>query len=522
MSDSSDDGGAPLSEPTSRGELRTALGEGDPQRVAALIEAGADIRYKGEHGYDALLDAVHSRDVARDVQLLELLALLVAHGVDLSGISAYGESGLRVLSRLGRFDAVRLLLDAGADKSQLGWTPLMDAVVLGSLADVQAALAKGAALEEQDFWSRTAYLIALLMGDIAKAKLLRDHGADPSARGRCGVPPLFYAIQGHHPDVLRWLLQEGADVHQTNEFGMTALIEAVEDDDLECVEILLNAGADVNAGSDGAPLGRAGSRDIIMRLLDAGADPAELSHEGKRTVLGLTADEDDALAEVSLEDFRRAFTRSFGKDNPEPMNVPFWVAMIRCGVGAFAARERFEETCGRCAEPVWCAQRFGQSLTLLPDGSAIQIGGEHEDYYDADFCIYNDVLVHGRDGSIAIYGYPESVFPPTDFHTATQVGDSIYVIGSLGYLGKRRYGETPVYKLDVRSLRIERLDTRGEAPGWVHKHRAAAVSAHEIRIWGGTVITGSGSEESYEPVVNSFVLDLGRLLWRRASTPGSS
>jgi hypothetical protein len=28
---------------------------------------------------------------------------------------------------------------------------------------------------------------------------------------------------------------------------------------------------------------------------------------------------------------------------------------------------------------VWCAQRFGQSLSFLPDGRVIQIAGEHED-----------------------------------------------------------------------------------------------------------------------------------------------
>src|SRR5882672_8169907 len=101
-----------------------ALGEGDLQRARALIEAGADIHYNRDHGYDALIDAVHGRDVARDPRLLELLGLLVAHGVNLSGVSAYGESGLRVLSRLGRFDAVRVLLDARADNCQLAWTPL--------------------------------------------------------------------------------------------------------------------------------------------------------------------------------------------------------------------------------------------------------------------------------------------------------------------------------------------------------------------------------------------------------------
>ena len=86
---------------------------GDPDRVRALIEAGADVRYKREHGYDALIDAVHSHEVDRNPRLLEVLRLLVEHGADLSGESDYSETGLRVLSRIGRIDSVRLLLDTG-------------------------------------------------------------------------------------------------------------------------------------------------------------------------------------------------------------------------------------------------------------------------------------------------------------------------------------------------------------------------------------------------------------------------
>src|SRR3569833_1698276 len=115
----------PPSGPSLSADLNTALGEGYPQRVRALIEGGANPRYQRDQGYDALVDAVHGRDVARDPRQLEHLALLIAHGVQHSGVSVYGESGLRVLSRLGRFDGVRLLLDAGADKSHLEWTPLM-------------------------------------------------------------------------------------------------------------------------------------------------------------------------------------------------------------------------------------------------------------------------------------------------------------------------------------------------------------------------------------------------------------
>jgi hypothetical protein len=150
----------------------------------------------------------------------------------------------------------------------------------------------------------------------------------------------------------------------------------------------------------------------------------------------------------------------------------------------------------------------------------VQIGGEHEDSYDPDFCIYNDVFVYERDGSVAVYGYPESVFPPTDFHTATIIGNSIYVIGSLGYWGTRRPGETPVYRLDVRTLRMDHLHVSGDAPGWIYKHRAIATGPDGIRVWGGKVVTRRNDEESHEENSGSFVLDLKRLCWRRDSTPG--
>lgn len=496
-------------------DLANALGHGDPEEVAALIAAGADIRYKREHGYDALLAAVHGRDVARDPRLLELLRLLVASGADLNGISSYQESGLRVLSRIGRFDAVRLLLDAGADKSQLQWTPLIEAVALGSLAEVERLARAGAALEETDWWSRTAWLVALLGGDLAKAQLLGELGANVHARGRCGKPPLFYGVESHHPEIVRWLLAIGQDVEQIDEFGCTPLMCAVDCDDLEGIEILLGAGADVDRDAEsGSVLGRAETQVIAKRLLDAGADPRRLSQAGQRALCGL-GEVAEELAGVSEEEFRRARTPTFGTTNPDHRHEPFWEGMIRAGISGFQAARLFDPGSPHGVSPVWCAMRFGQSITFLPDGRVVQIGGEHEDYYDPDFCIYNDVFVHGANGSITIVGYPEAVFPPTDFHTATLVDGAIYVIGSLGYAGTRRYGETPVYRLDVGTLRMERLDPSGEAPGWIYEHRAARLRPREIRVSGGTVVTEEGTEEIYQDNPSAFVLDLERLFWRR-------
>lgn len=87
-------------------------------------------------------------------------------------------------------------------------------------------------------------------------------------------------------------------------------------------------------------------------------------------------------------------------------------------------RAAFDDT-DSLDEPVWCFHRFGKSITEFPDGRIIEIGGEHEDYYDPDFCIYNDVVVHYGGGRFEIFGYPEEVFPPTDSHSATLVGDVI-------------------------------------------------------------------------------------------------
>src|SRR5262245_53013448 len=43
--------------------------------------------------------------------------------------------------------------------------------------------------------------------------------------------------------------------------------------------------------------------------------------------------------------------------------------------------------------PFWSWQRYGRTSTPLPDGRIIHIAGEHEDAYDTDFCIYNDIVV---------------------------------------------------------------------------------------------------------------------------------
>ena len=231
------------------------------------------------------------------------------------------------------------------------------------------------------------------------------------------------------------------------------------------------------------------------------------------TVWGVRFHPDGTLLDVALNEFMRASKPRFGTANPALMQEPFWQGMIRSGVNAYQAAQHFK-TNDEDIHPVWCAQRFGQSITFLENGLIVQIAGEHEDSYDPDFYIYNDVFVHHPDGTIQIYGYPEASFPPTDFHTATLVGEYIYIIGSLGNYGARQYEQTPVYRLDTRNFSIARVSTQGDNPGWIYKHRAKRLSDQEIQIQGGTIVSVIKGDEQFVENDASYILDLISGAWR--------
>lgn len=202
--------------------------------------------------------------------------------------------------------------------------------------------------------------------------------------------------------------------------------------------------------------------------------------------------------------------RQFGTRNPERMINPHWEWMVRNRAWPTKAREcsgipndvlrssyANRDPDYPYGTPDWCfAGRYGQTRTKLPDGRVICIAGEFEDWYDVDFCIYNDVVVlrpalGAQDvtpdsGDIEIYGYPAALFPPTDFHSASLVSSGIYLIGCLGYEEHRAEHLTPVFLLDTNSFRIDPVTTTGACPGWIHGHHAMCDAASgSISVRGG-------------------------------------
>jgi hypothetical protein len=245
---------------------------------------------------------------------------------------------------------------------------------------------------------------------------------------------------------------------------------------------------------------------------------------------------------ITRELFEQQRHPRFGKSNPERMHVAFWDWMIRgdktlpadrtgkladiglvirdgmlkSAYGPYRARDFFGIPMNREDGPIWTFDRMGATKNQLPDGRLVFIGGEHEDFYDPDFCIYNDVIVFGLDREIEIYGYPKEIFPPTDFHTATLVGGRIVIVGGLGYKNERVFGYTPTYDPDLSNFQISKLGTKGEMPGWISKHQAELdAKGSAITIWSGETIQEISGKQHYLKNSEEFSLDLSSGVWRR-------
>jgi ankyrin repeat protein len=496
--------------------LGFAIQSGNIDKIKYLLEIGVNIHPPGANGCDVLIDAICSQNISQGENLISILRLLIAKGAHL-GKNQCGASALTAAAWESRFDVVEFLLAAGAEREQLQWTELMYALVFGSVEEVKQLIGDGADLEARDCCNHTPWILSLQVGEIEKVKLLLEVGANQFC-GDPDKPSLMYVIANEHVEVLKYLIQQGFDANGVGKYGYTLLIEASEQGATECVRILLAAGADASFGKNewNTAIFRASNLEIIKMLVDAGEDLSDINDDMRQLLMGLSNDRE--ISNIEQEQYLSGKNRRFGTANPEIMTVEFWHAMVRSSATAWTARTNFDDVENAVGDKaVWCFQRFGRTITQLPDGRIIQIGGEHEDYYDPDFCIYNDVLFSQNDGTFTIFGYPQEMFPPTDFHSATLVGDDIYIIGNLGYVNQRIYDETPVFRLNCHTFKIEKIKTSGEKPGWISRHRAYYREPSHIYITDGKLCTKSEDKTDYIDNKNSYILDLKNMHWSRVT-----
>ena len=478
-------------------------------KIRLLLESGANPDPPSRHGYTLLT-------LAACADRMDVFDLLLDAGSPREGRSSYGESALSVLSNNGRFDRIGMLLDLGVDPAPLEWSDLHREIATGGLDGMAHLLDGRAEIEEKDGWERTPFLMAIQNGDLAKVELLLAKGAKITATGRCGKTAMQYPIGLDDSKMMEFLIAKGLDVELEDEHGSTALMDAVEQSAVACFHVLIAAGAEWEKNNTyrDALIQSASDPVIIRKLIELGANPSDLEAEEIRVLVGLEVI--DSLP-IDRDHFLEYRTRRFGRSNPERLDVPFWKAMVRNGWSGYRAGEKFGVSAYGEEKPIWSHDRFGMSLTLLPDGRFVQIAGEHEDGYDPDFCIYNDVFVYDGKSGFEIFGFPAEVFPPTDFHSATHIAPWIYIIGNLSYPEIRAEFDyvTPVFRLHIDTWEMERVVVEGESPGWIHSHSAVIVDG-QIRISGGKIQT-MNEDGANEIVAHTSVwdLDLERLKWNR-------
>jgi ankyrin repeat protein len=189
-----------------------------------LLDKGADPNAVDARGYTSLHLVVRDSDYGIDLtgkdKIVKIVKALLAHGANpnlrlkltrnvgtVNEISLQGATPLVLAAEVNNLEAVRALLDAGADPripTDQGTTALM--LAAGGGTDIQRMR-----LPEE---RATA---------LETAKLLLERGTDVNAVGQYGWTALHAASYQGLTDVIELLVSKGANINEMDAFGQTPL-----------------------------------------------------------------------------------------------------------------------------------------------------------------------------------------------------------------------------------------------------------------------------------------------------------
>jgi uncharacterized protein len=259
---------------SSDARVAEAAMQGDRDAVRALIEQKADVNGPQGDGMTALHWAAFKDD-------LETAKMLLAAGANLKATTRNG-----------------------------ALTPFLLACANGNPAMIEAFLSAGADPSSAKADGATALMAAATSGKVDAVKILIDHGADVNATEKAhGQTALMFAAALNRPDAIKMLASQGAVLSTTTKIekieaqklddngnplpktdttvnggnttlgGMTALLFAAREGALDAIKALVEAGADVNeicAGDKSSPLVIAvsnGHYEAGKYLVEHGANP---------------------------------------------------------------------------------------------------------------------------------------------------------------------------------------------------------------------------------------------------------
>lgn len=171
-----------------------AIKQDNPRTVVDLLRRGFDpntVDPKGEHGlYIALREP--SPKVAE--------ALIEWPKTNVEWRTPQDESPLMMAALKGHADLARKLIARGADINKTGWTPLHYASTHGHLAIMQMLLDEHAYIDAESPNGTTPLMMAAHYGTTEAVRLLLEAGADPLLKNQLGLTAIDFANRGNRPD----------------------------------------------------------------------------------------------------------------------------------------------------------------------------------------------------------------------------------------------------------------------------------------------------------------------------------
>jgi hypothetical protein len=146
---------------------------------------------------------------------------------------------------------------------------------LPALLLLSLALAAPAAAQDPKQALNEQLYEAARKGDVAEVKAALDRGADVNAKFRYGATALFKAAERGHAEIVRLLIERGADVTVKDTFyGATALFWATDKGHAGVVRAILAKSAE-GAGEVLLAGVRAGNAEMVTAALETGKLPAD-------------------------------------------------------------------------------------------------------------------------------------------------------------------------------------------------------------------------------------------------------